>query len=75
MDLTLLIVLIIAAILIYYLIESIRSLQKEIREVKDKCISTKNTKSEEFTVNTSDPLLSIPNDTVKMLNNLKLMFN
>ena len=47
MDLTLLIVLIIFTFMIYYLIASIQSLLQEIKEVKMKCITTKNANVED----------------------------
>ena len=75
MDLMILIVIVMAGLLIYYLIDTIRSLQKELREIKDKCITTNNSKQNDFTINSVDPLINISDNTVKMLNNLKEMFN
>lgn len=45
MDFTLFILFIIGLLFLYYLINAIKSLQKEIHEMKDKCIITNNLKS------------------------------
>ena len=55
MDLTLFIIMIIFSFMMYYLIESITSLLKEIREIKNKCIATNNAKMEDFEVETPEP--------------------
>ncbi len=70
MDLTLFIVLIIIMYLIYYLISSIRSLNIELKEVKNKCIST----NEPLTINTPDPTINLNNKIVNSLDYLKNFF-
>ena len=75
MDLMIFIVIFMSGLLIYYLIDTVRLLQKEIREIKDKCITTNNSKQSDFNVNTTDPLITIPDNTIKMLYNLKELFN
>ena len=55
MDLTLFIVLIIFAILLYYLMIAIQSLILEMKEVKNKCIKLNNTNVQDFEVSTKDP--------------------
>lgn len=74
MDLILLIVLMIAGFLVYYLIDTVRLLQKEIREVKNKCITTRNSTLEDFKENTPDPLINIPNNIINTLNTMKTLF-
>lgn len=75
MDLVLLIVLIIAAIILFYLIETIRSLQREVREMKIKCINLKNNDAEYFTENTNDPVINISENMINLLNNAKNYFD
>lgn len=75
MDLMVLIVILIAALLVYYLIDTIRSLQKEISEIKDKCISTKNSSSSDFTVTTPDPMVTISENTINILKKMKDYYN
>lgn len=53
MDLTVLIVILLAGLLIKYLIDTINSLNDELKEIKSICI-VKN-KDEPFTVNTKKP--------------------
>jgi hypothetical protein len=57
MDLTLFIVLIIFAILLYYLMVAIQSLILEMKEVKNKCIKLNNSNVQDFEVSTKDPAI------------------
>lgn len=76
MDLTLLIVLIIAGFLLYYLIETIRSLQKEIKEMKIKCIkSVYDDNSTALKDNTLDISITLQENLLNILNNAKNMFD
>jgi len=52
MDLLLLIVILLAGLLIKYLIDTINSLNKELKEIKEKCISSN---GESFSINTKNP--------------------
>lgn len=74
MDLTLFIVLIIFSFMIYYLIASIQSLLQEIKEVKMKCITTKNASVEDFRVETEDPAQVIRKKAIGTLTSLQNMF-
>lgn len=74
MDLTLFIVLIVFSFMIYYLIVSIQSLLQEMKEVKMKCISTKNASVEDFHVQTEDPAKVIKNKAIGTLTTLQKMF-
>lgn len=74
MDLTLFIVMVIFTFMIYYLIMSIQSLLQEIKEVKTKCISTKNAKVEDFQVQTEDPADVIKRKAIGTLTTFKKMF-
>jgi hypothetical protein len=74
MDLSLFIILIIFSFMIYYLIRSIQSLLQEIKEVKMKCITTKNANIEDFRVETEDPAKVIKNKAVGTLARLQKMF-
>lgn len=58
MDLTLFIVLIIFAILLYYLMVAIQSLILEMKEVKNKCIKLNNSNVQDFEVSTKDPAIA-----------------
>ena len=75
MDLTLFIVLIIFTFMIYYLIMSIQSLLQEIKEVKMKCIKTKNANVEDFIVETEDPAKVIKSKAIGTLTSLQKMFS
>ncbi len=57
MDLTLFIILIIFAILLYYLMVAIQSLILEMKEVKNKCIKLNNSNVQDFEVSTKDPAI------------------
>ena len=74
MDLTLFIVMIIFSFMIYYLIGSIQSLLQEVREVKNKCIITKNSKIEDFKIETPDPAENIKNKAMQTFMNLQSIF-
>lgn len=74
MDLTLFIVLIILATIIYYLISSIQSLVKEIKEIKEKCIHTNNSSKEDFDTVTEDPGKIISNKAIQILSNIQKLF-
>lgn len=70
MDLTLFIVLILLAFMMYHMISAIQSLIQEMREVKNKCIKVNNVNIEDFNVSTPNPT-----DVMKRtLNNLKNAF-
>lgn len=61
MDFTLFILIIIGLLFFYYLINSINSLQKEIHEMKDKCIVNNNLKKTDLidkTPNINDDITS-----------------
>ena len=75
MDLSLFIVLVIFSFMIYYLIISIQSLLQEIKEVKMKCITTRNAKIEDFRVETEDPGKVIKNKAIGTLTRLQKMFS
>ena len=75
MDLTLLIVILIAFLLIYYLINIITGLQLEIREMKDKCIANNNYKENDLSKKT--PLLkeNMANNILDILTKAKKFFD
>jgi Na+-transporting methylmalonyl-CoA/oxaloacetate decarboxylase gamma subunit len=73
MDLTLFIVLIIIAYMLYYLTSAIQSLIKEMREVKQKCVKIHNTKVEDFSVSTEDPAARMKEKGVAILQGLQNM--
>jgi len=64
MDLLLLIVIVLAGFLIKYLIDTINSLSKELKEIKEKCISNK---GETFSINTKNPTESFNTDLIYKL--------
>lgn len=66
MDLVLLIVIVIAGLLIYALINTIRSLTQEIKEIKNKCVIAK--PNTQFTVDTADPVETFNS---QLLDNIK----
>ena len=72
MDLIFLIICIILIYLIYYLINCIQSLNKELKEVKNKCISTKN--NEKLKVDTPDVKEKLQENTIDTLDFLKKIF-
>jgi uncharacterized protein YoxC len=74
MDLTLFIVMVTFSIIIYYLISCIQSLLQEIKEVKNKCIHTNNSKVGDFKVETPDPAEEITKKAVETFINLKQLF-
>lgn len=74
MDLTLFIVMVTFSIIIYYLISCIQSLLQEIKEVKDKCIHTNNSKVGDFKVDTPDPAEELTKKAVETFINLKKIF-
>jgi len=71
MDLVLFIMMIVFSTMIYYLIGSIQSLLKEIREIKNKCIHTNNSEKDDFKVDTQDPSELIKEKAINILTNLK----
>lgn len=71
MDLTLFIVIFIFILAIYYLVDSIKSLQLEIKEIKNKCINTNNAKKIDFKVDTPDPAISVGKKVIETLINMK----
>jgi predicted PurR-regulated permease PerM len=62
MDLTILIVILLAGILIKYLIDIIKSLNDEIKEIKQKCIENNQAN---FQVNTKSPVEKFNSDLIK----------
>lgn len=62
---------IIFSTMIYYLIDSIQSLLKEIREIKTKCIHTNNSTKEDFKIDTPNPSSVIKQKAIHILSNLK----
>lgn len=77
MDLFVLIIIIVFVFIIKYLIDTINSLNGEIREIKDKCIGeSKNAgKDIKFTKNTQKPYDNINNDIVKSIMYFKDYFD
>lgn len=77
MDLMILIVVLLGAFLLYYLIETIRSLHQEIKEIKTKCIiNTENNDNEiKFVKNTIDPMVGVNNSMVNGIKYLKNYFD
>jgi len=73
MDLTFLIICIILIYLIYYLINCIQSLNKELKEVKDKCINTKN--NQKLEVSTPDVKEKLQDNTINAIDYLKKIFS
>jgi hypothetical protein len=71
MDLTLFIILLILAFMLYYLTSAVRSLVKEMREVKNKCIKVHKTNIEDFEVSTEDPGTQMKDKGIQILQNLK----
>lgn len=74
MDLTLFLVFILFSFMIYYLIGSIQSLIKEIKEVKNKCIKSNINSKDEFKVSTPDPVDVMTDKLVNTLMKLKTSF-
>jgi len=70
MDLTLLVVLVLGSLFIWHLINTIRSLTEEIREMKKKCMSDK-----VFQKNTQDPVEKINGDLIKNIQYFKNIFD
>jgi len=77
MDLMILIVVLLGAFLLYYLIETIRSLHQEIKEIKTKCINNTDTDDIDikFKNNTIDPVVGINRTFIKNMNYLKNYFD
>ena len=75
MDLTVLIVLLIGGLLLYYLMDIIRSLRNEIREMKIKCIKLNNDDASIYTENTIEPKIAITENMINFLNIAKNIFN
>lgn len=73
MDLTFFIICLILIYLIYYLIGCIQSLNNELKEVKNKCVSVK--KGEELNVNTENVESVLKDKTVTALDLVKKLFN
>tara|TARA_Y100000389_G_scaffold54082_1_gene49972 strand:+ start:685 stop:909 length:225 start_codon:yes stop_codon:yes gene_type:complete len=73
MDLTFLIICIILIYLIYYLVNCVQSLNNELKEVKEKCINTKN--NETFNVNTPDVKEKLTENTISTLEFMKKFFS
>jgi hypothetical protein len=70
MDLTLLIILILGAFFILHLINTIRSLTDEIKEMKQICMNDK-----KFIKNTPDPIEKFNNDLIENIKYFKDMFD
>lgn len=77
MDLMILVVILLGAFLLYYLIETIRSLHNELKEIKTKCIINKESEDKdiEFKTNTTDPVIGINKSVVNSMNYLKNYFD
>ena len=71
MDLTFFIICVILIYLIYYLISCIQSLNKELKEVKTKCIKT----DQPLTVDTPDVTEKLKEETISGFDFLKKLFN
>jgi predicted PurR-regulated permease PerM len=68
MDLFVLIIIIVFVFIIKYLIDTINSLNGEIKEIKDKCIGESgNGKNITFTKTTEKPYTNMNNDIVKSI--------
>lgn len=74
MDLTLFIILVIIAFMMYYLMSAIQSLIQEIKEVKNKCIKTNNVSTTDFKIETPDPAEVMTKNVIQTFMNLKTMF-
>ncbi len=62
--------------MLFYLTETIRSLHKEIREIKLKCINTQyNNDPSSFKENTESTDIKITENMLNFLNNAKQFFN
>lgn len=72
MDLTFLIICIILIYLIYYLVTCVQSLNNELKEVKNKCIKTKD--NEQLLIDTPDPKEKLNNNTISTLEFIKKIF-
>ena len=73
MDLTFLLICILLIYLIYYLVGCVQSLNNELKEVKNKCITVKN--SEKFNINTPDPKEKLQENTINGIDFLKKVFS
>lgn len=73
MDLTFLIICIILIYLIYYLVTCVQSLNNELKEVKNKCITTKD--NEKLLIDTPDPKEKLNNNTISGLEFIKKIFS
>jgi len=73
MDLTFLIICIILIYLIYYLVTCIQSLNNELKEVKNKCITIKD--NDKFKINTPDIKEKLQDNTINVLDFLKKIFS
>jgi len=69
MDLTVLIVIIVSGFIIYNLINTIRSLTEEIREIKAKCIR------DDFSMKTKDPVESFKTNLVDNIKYFQRFFD
>ena len=65
------IIMTIFSFIMYYLTNSIQSLLKEVREVKNKCIHTNNSNHEDFMINTPEPYTVIKQEAINILQKLK----
>jgi hypothetical protein len=79
MDLMILIVVLLGAFLLYYLIETIRSLHEEIKEIKIKCMNNSGTSEGNteinFKTNTTDPMIGMNKSMINSMNYLKNYFD
>ena len=73
MDLTFLFICIILIYLIYYLVNCVQSLNNELKEVKNKCIKTKD--DEQLLIDTPDPKEKLNNNTISALEFIKKIFS
>lgn len=74
MDLTMLIILVILCFMLYYLTSAVQSLIQEMKEVKNKCVRTANSKVEDFQVTTPDPGAIMTQKAWQTLGNIQKIF-
>lgn len=75
MELIVFLIIAMVGILIYYLIDTIKSLTEEIREIKTKCVENGNTIKQEFVVNTNNPINEINDNIIDKIKYFKTLFD
>lgn len=75
MELITFIIILLVIFLIYYMIETIRSLTKELKEIKTKCIENGTTSRQDFKINTEDPLKSMNDNLLEKIEYFKVFFD